>query len=74
MVAGRQVPVPSLLTFKILYTQAPTCNSLTLVLQCSLQQEARNSNQLLFALQSPGSNVLSPGKSSLSPQAEPRLP
>lgn len=41
MVAGRQVSVPSLLTFKIVYTQAPICNSLTLVLQCSLQQEAQ---------------------------------
>ena len=33
MVAGRQVPVSCLLTFKILYAQAPVCNSLTLWLQ-----------------------------------------
>ena len=30
MVAGRQVPIPCLLTFKTLYAQAPICNSLTL--------------------------------------------
>ena len=35
MVAGRQVPIPCHLTFKILYAQPPICNSLTLWLQYS---------------------------------------
>ncbi|CAN0442585.1 unnamed protein product [Rangifer tarandus platyrhynchus] len=70
MVAGRQVPIPYHLTFKILYAQPPICNSLTLWLQYSQLSAGisppSNSYSLLKVLalkSSPlGSLSVSPGR------------
>lgn len=69
MVAGRQVPIPCLLTFKTLYAQVPICNSLTLWLQYSQLSAGipppSNSYSLLkvLALRScPVGSSVSPGR------------